>query len=86
MNKYIKLNITLLITSMVINLAGAAEIPEGYNTPIPESIMTPDQVDTRLGTLEFFDGVPTEKTAEKVPAVGGFLLGSPPVEFWKGLC
>jgi len=38
--------------------------PKGYNTPIPSSIMTPDKVKTRIGTLEFFDGVPTEKTAE----------------------
>jgi len=35
----------------------------GYNTKIPESIMTPDKVKTRVGTLEFFDGIPTEKTA-----------------------
>jgi hypothetical protein len=34
-----------------------------YNTKIPESIMTPDKVETRVGTLEFFDGIPTEKTA-----------------------
>ena len=39
------------------------KIPEGYNTPIPSSIMTPDTVETRIGKLEFFDGVPTEKTA-----------------------
>ncbi|MCK4676066.1 MAG: hypothetical protein KAT61_09110, partial [Gammaproteobacteria bacterium] len=30
--------------------------PKGYNTPIPSSIMTPDKVKTRIGTLEFFDG------------------------------
>lgn len=35
----------------------------GYNTKIPESIMTPDKVKTRIGTLEFFDGIPNEKTA-----------------------
>ena len=39
-------------------------VPKGYNTPVPSSIMTPDKVETRIGTLEFFDGVPTEKTAE----------------------
>jgi len=41
-------------------------IPAGYNTPIPSAIMTPDRVETRLGTLEFFDGVPTDETAELV--------------------
>ena len=75
MNKYIKRNIIFLIASMVINIADAAEIPTGYNTPIPESILTPDRVDTRLGTLEFFDGVPTEKTAEKVFEHLAFLRG-----------
>ncbi|MHC4743211.1 MAG: DUF1254 domain-containing protein, partial [Planctomycetota bacterium] len=30
----------------------------------PESITTPDKVKTRLGTLEFFDGIPTKKTVE----------------------
>ena len=34
-----------------------------FNTEIPEKIMTPDQVSTRLGTLEFFDGMPTDATA-----------------------
>ena len=35
----------------------------GYNTKIPESIMTPDKVETRIGTLKFFDGIPTKETA-----------------------
>jgi len=38
-------------------------IPEGYNTPIPKSITTPDIVDTRVGRLEFVDGVPTRETS-----------------------
>jgi hypothetical protein len=38
----------------------------GYNHEIPEQIMTPDRVETRIGTLEFFDGLPTEATVEKV--------------------
>ena len=32
--------------------------------PIPAKIMTPDRVETRIGTLEFADGFPTEATAE----------------------
>jgi hypothetical protein len=52
--------VTLFLTSIV----SAKEIPKGYNTPIPSSIMTPDKVKTRIGTLEFFDGVPSKKTAE----------------------
>lgn len=38
----------------------------GYNTPIPESILTPDRVSTRIGELEFFDGLPTPETADLV--------------------
>ena len=35
-------------------------------TDIPESILTPDNVETRLGTLRFFDGFPDEETVQKV--------------------
>jgi len=38
----------------------------GYNYKIPEQIMTPDQVSTRIGNLEFFDGMPTPDTVQKV--------------------
>ncbi|UCG33232.1 MAG: DUF1254 domain-containing protein, partial [Phycisphaerales bacterium] len=43
-----------------------ADAPPGYNTPIPPEIMTPDRVETRIGTLEFFDGLPTKETAQRV--------------------
>src|SRR5574339_913316 len=35
-------------------------------TDIPPSITTPDRVETRLGTLNFFDGLPDEATVQKV--------------------
>jgi hypothetical protein len=35
-----------------------------FNTAIPAKIMTPDRVETRIGVLEFFDGMPTDATAE----------------------
>ena len=56
----------LAVSSVILPPCAMAEqkVPKGYNTPIPGSIMTPDKVRTRIGTLEFFDGVPTEKTAE----------------------
>lgn len=34
-----------------------------YNTPIPEDILTPDEVETRFGTLKFVDGRPTPETS-----------------------
>jgi hypothetical protein len=33
---------------------------------IPPSIVTPDRVDTRLGTLEFKDGAPSAETVTKI--------------------
>ena len=47
----------------------------GYNTPIPKKIMTPDVVETRVGKLEFFDGLPTEETARKMFDHLDFLRG-----------
>ena len=35
-------------------------------TEIPAGITTPDRVETRLGTLRFFDGLPDEATVQKV--------------------
>ena len=37
--------------------------------------MTPDRVETRLGTLEFFDGMPTDATAATVLEHLTFLRG-----------
>ena len=38
---------------------------ETYNqtTEIPDYVLTPDEVETRIGTLKYFDGIPTEETA-----------------------
>ena len=33
-----------------------------YSTPMPPGIAVPDSVDTRLGTLHFFDGFPDKAT------------------------
>ena len=35
-------------------------------TPIPAEITTPDTVETRIGTLKFNDGFPTDETVQKV--------------------
>ena len=44
-------------------------------TDIPTAITTPDRVETRIGTLEFFDGFPTEETAQLVYDNLDFLRG-----------
>ena len=59
-------------------------IPTGYNTEIPAEIMTPDTVETSIGTLKFFDGAPLPETAQKaydfldkMRGVDAFLKGMP---------
>jgi hypothetical protein len=37
-----------------------------YSAKIPPSIQTPDEVQTRIGTLKFFDGLPDPETVQKV--------------------
>jgi hypothetical protein len=54
--------------------------------PIPSGIASPDKVETRLGTLKFFDGFPDKATVEKLydnldfqRGVQAYLLALPPV-------
>ena len=37
-----------------------------HGAPIPEKITTPAKIESRLGTLEFPQGYPTDSTAEKL--------------------
>ena len=46
--------------------AAAAPPTPGYNPSIPAEIMTPEKVETRIGTLKFFDGLPDEATVKAV--------------------
>ena len=63
-----------LATTSPLSFADAPSTP-GFNTPIPAKIMTPDTVQTRLGTLKFVDGVPTAETAQKAYENLDFLRG-----------
>ncbi|AMM84529.1 DUF1254 domain-containing protein [Martelella sp. AD-3] len=60
----------LVCFTFAVMLAGAvrAEAPPvmKMTTPIPEAIVTPESVETRLGTLNFFDGYPDDATANLV--------------------
>jgi len=56
---------TFLIISS--GAAANAQTPKmKMTTDIPKSITSPDQVETRIGTLKFFDGFPDKATVEKV--------------------
>ena len=37
----------------------------GYTTPIPSELLTPDTVQTSIGTFNFFDGMPDPATVRK---------------------
>ena len=54
-----------VITAMLLTLstAGGAANPK-YATDIPSSITTPDETETRIGRLKFFDGMPDEATVK----------------------
>lgn len=56
----------IMLAFLTSTVAGAKEVTPGYNHKIPEKIMTPDKVETRIGTLEFFDGRPSDKTVDTV--------------------
>ena len=54
---------------MIVLAAIAVQVSQGFAQTAPEippSITTPDRVDTRIGTLEFKDGVPNEATAGRL--------------------
>lgn len=52
----------LLISGGGLGLNATTKIPKGYNTPIPDDVLTPDSVTTRVGTFRYFDGLPDERT------------------------
>ncbi|MGR8934709.1 MAG: DUF1254 domain-containing protein [Gammaproteobacteria bacterium] len=47
-------------------LAGSGLANAQTGAPLPPSIVTPDKVETRIGTLEFRDGLPSKETLNKV--------------------
>ena len=54
--------VAFAIIALLAQVSWAQPTP-GFNTKIPESVLTPDTVKTKLGTLKFFDGIPDEKAA-----------------------
>lgn len=65
----------------------STSVPEyKYSTPLPPGIASPDTVETRFGTLKFFDGVRNQASTEKIydnldfqRAVQAYLLALPVV-------
>lgn len=70
----LKVSWTAVVSCSLLGATAHAQTP-GYNHKIPEQIMTPDEVETRIGRLEFVDGVPTVETTQKVYDNLDFLRG-----------
>jgi len=56
----------VLAAALCLTSAYAQKAPDGapptpgFNTYIPQDVLTPNTVQTRIGALDFVDGVPTE--------------------------
>ncbi len=70
-----KMMTALIAAALMVTATVWTQPAPGFNTKVPESIMTPDKVETRIGTLEFFDGIPTKETAALVYDNLDFLRG-----------
>jgi len=60
-----KLIVSTAILSAIL-CGGGIRATAQSNDGIPSSLITPDKVETRVGTLDFKDGVPSKAAAEKV--------------------
>ena len=61
-----RLLVATSVLAMSLQLMAKEAPTPGYNHKIPEMIMTPNKVQTRLGDLNFYDGLPTQETLKKV--------------------
>ena len=65
--KYIAASAIAVLLGLGLATAVGANPPKmKMTTPIPASITAPHKAQTSIGTLEYFDGVPTEKTVDTV--------------------
>ena len=84
--------LALLAVATSIPAWGQGQPVPKYSAKVPSSITTPDTVDTRIGTLKFFDGLPDTETVRKVydnldfaRGVEAFLSGIPAASVY-GVC
>jgi hypothetical protein len=77
-----KYSLAAAVIGTLMVSAAYAQVPKpgvdptpGFNNKIPDKILTPDKVETRIGTLNFVDGVPTAETAQKAYDNLDFLRG-----------
>ena len=86
MKLFSKTGTTILSSILLLGVSTAslAQNTPGFNNKIPESILTPDHVETPIGDLNFFDGMPDKATVQKLydnllfmRGVEAFLSGIP---------
>jgi len=85
-NKFV-LQMWLVAIAFLVAIPGSAQSSQyKMTTDIPPGIAMPDSVETRLGTLKFFDGFPDDASVEKIydnldfqRAVQAYLLALPAV-------
>ena len=66
--KPISVLVAALACAFAFTSAYAQQKTPGYNTKIPAKIMTPDKVQTSIGTLDFFDGLPSKASRKASPS------------------
>ena len=66
MKSLLTMAVTGLMVAGLTTAAWATPPKMKMTTDIPASIMAPDKLETSIGTMNFFDGVPDEASVEKV--------------------
>jgi hypothetical protein len=71
-----------IVLALCTTPAWAQDQTPKYSAEVPASITTPDNVQTRIGTLKFSDGLPDAETVQKVNldfgrGVEAFMAGMP---------
>ena len=63
----VAISLLLPIAAAAQSLTGPPANPQyKYSTEMPPGVKVPDSVDTRIGTLRFFDGMPDQASADKL--------------------
>ena len=77
-------SLILTLTGLMVASMAAIPVSAEVNKSVLDSIQTPNQVETSIGTLKFLDGAPLKETADKVydyldtsRAMDAFLKGQP---------
>ena len=58
--------LTLLMVLSLVPASWAKSPKMKMTTEIPEAFTAPDKVETSIGTLKYFDGVPTKKSTKAI--------------------